>query len=251
MTSPRRAGSISVRDGHIVLSELTEDEVRAKIDLLRSDLAWLHTDCKLVPSVAKNDPRDAIIQFRNEEGGRFFDDIFASDGSERVLLSDDFHLRQWAEGLFGTKCAWIQALLFHLEAAGRIPIHTTVKGTVQLCQLGQEALSINSERLLAGAEMLKSGEVTDKDFEILCSLLGQPGADMPSHVEVASWTIKGLWMVSDKSHFRERTTSTILRKLIRHQGSSSKIALDAIQALLPDGRIHEYIARWKIGHFIC
>jgi hypothetical protein len=249
-TGTRKAGSIAVRDGQIVLSELTEEEVNNKIDLMRSDLEWLKSECELVPAVAKADPDDAVIRFRREEGGRFFDDIFAADGSGRVLISDDFHLRQWAEGLFQTRSAWIQALLFHLEDTGKLPIQTVIKSTIQLCHIGEEALSTNSERILTAAEMLSSGELSEAEFTIFCSLLGQPGADIRSHVEVTVLAIRGLWEIGSLAPVREKTTGIILRSLTRFQRGDTRVVLDTVQTLLRDERIRRYIAGWRTGHFL-
>ena len=53
-----------------MLSELTEEEVNKKIDLMRSELEWLKSECELVPAVAKADPDDAFSRFHREEGGR-------------------------------------------------------------------------------------------------------------------------------------------------------------------------------------
>lgn len=249
-TGTRKAGSIAVRDGQIVLAVLTEEEINEKIDLMRSDLEWLKSECELVPAVAKVDPDDAVVRFRREQGGRFFDDIFAADGSGRVLISDDFHLRQWAEGLFQTRSAWIQALMFHLEGTKQLPIQTVVKSTIQLCNIGEEALSTNSERILTAAEMLLSGELSEADFTIFCSLLGQSGADMRLHVEVSILAIRGLWEIRSLAPVRERATSIILRSLTRFQGGQTRVVLDTIQTLLPDKRIRQYIAAWRIGHFL-
>ena len=249
-TGTRKAGSIAVRDGQIVLSELTEEEVNKKIDLMRSDLEWLKSECELVPAVAKADPDDAVIRFRREEGGRFFDDIFAADGSGRVLISDDFHLRQWAEALFQTRSAWIQALLFHLEDTGKLPIQTVIKSTIQLCHIGEEALSTNSERILTAAEMLSSGELSEAEFTVFCSLLGQPGADIRSHVEVTVLAIRGLWEIGSLEPVREKTTGIILRSLTRFQRGDTRVVLDTVQTLLRDERIRRYIAGWRTGHFL-
>tara|TARA_B100001179_G_scaffold229607_1_gene215646 strand:+ start:1319 stop:4870 length:3552 start_codon:yes stop_codon:yes gene_type:complete len=249
-TGPRKAGSIAVRDGQIVFSELTEEEVNKKIDLMRSDLEWLKSECELVPAVAKADPDDSVIHFRREEGGRFFDDIFAADGSGRVLISDDFHLRQWAEGLFQTRSAWIQAILFHLEDTGKLPIQTVITSTIQLCHIGEEALSTNSERILTAAEMLLSGELSEAEFTIFCSLLGQSGADIRSHVEVTVLAIRGLWEIGSLAPVREKTTGIILQSLTRFQRGDTRVVLDAVQTLLRDERIRRYIVGWRTGHFL-
>ncbi len=246
----KKTSTIALHDGKLLMSESTEDEIKARIELLRSDLDWLQNDCILLPTVAKTDPSDEIIRFRNKEGGRFFDDIFAADGSDRILLSDDFHLRQWAEALFGVRSAWLQALLFHLEEAGRIDIETVVRSTVHLSEVGEEALSLNSERLVTAVSMLSSGQLSDAEFETFCALVGQAGAEMRSHITAAASAIGEIWSRRSLSSYREKATSTILRKLIRNQGESYKDVLLIIRRMVNDRNITQYIEGWQRGHFL-
>lgn len=249
-TGTKRAGSISIRNGQIMLTEQSEEQVSNKVAILRSDLEWLKLDCALVPAVAKADPDDAIIRFRQEKGGQFFDDIFAADGSGRILISEDYHLRQWAEGIFKTRGAWIQALLFHLETAGRIDGQTVVRSTVQLCCMGEDTLSTNAEALLAAAGMLSSGKLSDEEFTIFCSLLGQKGADVPSHIDVSVSAIRALWAIRGLTSVSEKATSIVLRSLTRLQGSDTRVVLNTVQTLLRDERIRRYISGWRVGHFL-
>ncbi|TDE32925.1 PIN domain-containing protein [Antarcticimicrobium sediminis] len=246
----RRAGSMSYQDGRIVMSEMSEEEIGEKVSLHQADLDWLHASCKLIPAVAKEDPADEIIRVRNSPGGAFLDDLFACDGSSRILVSDDLHLRQWGQGLFSVKGVWIQALLFHLEEELLISPQKVVSATIHLLGAGEQALSISSVRLLIGAEMMNSGELTEQDFQLLSSVIGQPGAEMASHIKVALEAINGLWTTGSTLPVKHRATSIILRNLVRHQGSNSALVMDTIQTLakLPD--IREYMKNWRIGHFI-
>lgn len=246
----RKAGSIAFRDNQIVLSELTEEEFDGKIEVMRSDLEWIKSECKLIPSVAKTDPNDVIIRFRQEKGGRFFDDIFAAYGSDRVLISDDFNLRQWADGLFEIRSAWMQALLFHLEENGNLPVQTSVKSTILLCQIGETALSTNSERIITATKMFSSGEISEAEYKAFCSLLGQAGADMKSHVEVAVSAISALWDFRTLSPERERATSIILRCLVRLQEGNTRRVLDTVETILRGCDASRYIAGWRVGHFL-
>jgi hypothetical protein len=211
---------------------------------------WLQTKCTLLPAVAKTDPIDAVIRFRNEAGGRFFDDIFAADGSDRILISEDYHLRSWAETLFGVRGAWIQALLFYLEDQNRISVESAIKATLQLQYLGEDALSTNTNRLLVAAEMMATGEMSDIEFARYSSLLGQKGAEMRSHIEVALATIKGLWTIGSRNSVRERATGIVLRNLTRLQGTDSRVVLDKIQTLNRNPFADQYIKNWRIGHFL-
>lgn len=249
-TGSRKAGSMAVRDGEIILSERTEDEVNKEIALMRTDLEWLKTECKLIPAVATVDPDDAIISLRCEEGGGFLDDIFASDGSGRILISDDFQLRRWAEELFNNKSTWIQALLFHLEEVNKLPIQVVVKSTVYLCEVGEHALSITIRGVWAAAKMLASGELSDGEFELFCSPLGQSDANMETHICVAIDAIIGLWCTDSLKTVREKATSVILRNLIRYQGESARAVLDTVQKLVWYRDIENYIVGWRAGHFV-
>ncbi|MDA5635596.1 hypothetical protein PL640_20860 [Agrobacterium sp. ST15.16.024] len=246
----KRSSTIAVRDGSLVISDSTEEEVKSRIELLRSDLNWLQHDCLLLPTIAKADPSDEIIKFRNRDGGRFFDDIFAADGSDRLLLSDDFHLRQWATGLFGVQTAWIQALLFHLEDAGRIDTKMVVRSTIHLSGVGEEALSLNTTRLVAAVLMLSAGELDDAEFDLYCALLGQSGAEMRSHIPVAVSAIKEIWTRHTLTQYRGKATSVILRKLVRNQRENYKVVLDAVRRLVRDKDIVEYVDGWRTGHFL-
>ncbi|UWP88440.1 PIN domain-containing protein [Aliiroseovarius crassostreae] len=246
----RRAGSMSYKDGRIVLSEMSEEEIKDKVRLHQADLDWLQASCELIPAVAKEDPSDEIIRVRNSPGGEFLDDLFACDGSGRVLVSEDLHLRQWGQGLFGTNGVWIQALLFHLEEELLISPQKVVSASVQLLGAGEQALSINSFRLLIGAKMLISGELTEQEFQLLSSVIGQPGAEMASHIEVALEVIIGLWTIGSTLPIRHRATSIILRNLVRHQGGNSAVVMDTIQTRVKLLDIKEYMQNWRTGHFI-
>lgn len=241
---------LSFRDGQIVMTETPEEELEAKLELMRSDLDYLQKKCVRLPSVAKVDPPDEVIRFRREAGGRFFDDIFAADGSDRVLISEDFHLRSWAEGLLGVRGAWVQALLFHLEDHNRISVEDVVKGTIQLQHLGEDALSTNADSLLAAAEMMGAGEISEDEFARYSALLGQKGSEMRSHVQVAEATIRELWSIKSLVDVRERATGIILRNLTRLQGADSRVVLETVQTLNRNAYADQYIKNWRIGHFL-
>lgn len=246
----RRTGNISIRDGQIIMTETSEEDVVAKLDMLHADLQWLQSRCAVLPAVAKIDPPDEVIRLRREAGGRFFDDVFAADGSDRLLISDDFHLRNWAEGLFEVPGAWMQALLIHLEEQKLISVETVIIGTLQLQYLGEDALSTNADRLMAAAEMMASGEMSEDDFAKYSSLLGQKGADMRSHVEVTLATIQGIWTVPSLTAVREKATGIILRNLTRLQGTDARVVLDTIQTLNRNAFAGQYLRHWRVGHFL-
>lgn len=246
----KRTGSLSYRDGRMVLTERNAQEVADQIALFESDLNWLKSDCSVVPAVAESDPDNAVIQLRSQAGGQFLDDVLAADGSKRVLISEDFHLRQWGAELFSIEGAWIQELLFYLQTLGLITSVEVIKGTINLLDAGEQHLSISPERLWAAAGMKKDNDISENEFELICSLIGQEGADLESHARVAISAIHGLWNIDELSSVKHMATSTILRKLTRMKGVSYQRLLETIVDVFDDPRIREYIIGWQKGHFL-
>lgn len=50
------------------MTETSEEDVVAKLDMIRADLRWLQSRCAVLPAVAKIDPPDEVIRFRREAG---------------------------------------------------------------------------------------------------------------------------------------------------------------------------------------
>ncbi len=245
----RKSGHMALRNGQLYLSELSEEEISSRIRLAVDDAAWVEKFCKVVPAVAASDPPDEILRFRTEEFGRFLDDLFACNGSGRILISDDMHLRNWGAGLLEVKSAWIQSLIFHLESADRIAPEKVVSSTIALLEAGEAALSFSSERMIVAANMLHRGDISDEQFQTLCSIFGQPGADIKSHATAALKFINEMWADGSLLPIRERATSYILRKLIRNLGGNSGTLVDEMIAAMGSGPAKQYITIWRIGHF--
>lgn len=242
--------TIGVQDGRILLTEMTETELNDRLGLMRSDLSWLKTDCVLIPAVARTDPDQSVISLRRLDFGGFVDDLLAADGSGRVLLSDDFHTRQLGLALFGIDSSWLQALLFHLEEHGFIEMEEAVQSTIKLCEVGEEALSITSARICLAATMLNNGALRDRDFAFICDLVGQPGAEMNSHIPITASILFEIWEDRQLKAIRDRVSSILLRKLVRNCSGNYREVLAALKRQFRSGPIRNYIDDWQTGHFL-
>lgn len=107
------------------------------MELLEGDANWITERCDILPAVATADPPNVIRQFRSHPSGAFLDDILAADGSRRVLLSEDMHLRDWARELYGLQSCWLQAVLLYLADRNYIDDRKLVECTGHLIGLGQ------------------------------------------------------------------------------------------------------------------
>ncbi|MCV6574355.1 MAG: hypothetical protein OIF58_01330 [Cohaesibacter sp.] len=246
----RTAKSMSYQNEKIRLHEISDDIITQKIETARSELRWLTDSCEIVPAVAKADPDEALLRFRNDEGGYFLDDLFACSGSGRVFLSEDFFLRFWGREFFGVNSCWVQSLLFYLEDKGKISSEMVVSATIELLELGETTLSTNSHRLLVGAKMYKDREITRDQLVMLCSLIGQPGANLDAHLKVALFTIHALWSSHSLFPVRQAVTSEILRSLVIRQRKSRYKLLDALRSEFIGYDLIEYLDNWQKGHFL-
>jgi len=249
-TGEKKAARLAMHDDGLVMSEQSQEQIENRSALLQADLQWLKNECELIPSIAKRDPADQIIKFRKNEGGRFFDDIFASDGTDRVLISEDFHVRQWGKEFFAIKASWLQALIHYLEEKRKISLEKSVTSTLELIRIGEHALTTNSARLLQAAKMWAAGEWTEDQFVDFCSIIGQDGAGFISHWDVGYKTIRGLWGINGLDSVRAKSTSILLRNLIRIQPEITKQILDAAEANIQERELSDYIRSWRIGHFV-
>jgi len=249
-TKEKKAGRLAMRNDQLIMTEQSEKEIEDRLAILRSDLNWLNTCCTLVPAVAKTDPANEIIEFRQNEGGKFFDDIFGSDGTDRILISEDYHVRLWAEKFFGVQSAWLQALIQFLEEKRAIDAERTVTSTLELIAIGEHALTTNSARITIAAKMWATGNWSEQQFKEYCSILGQTGADFLSHWDVGFKSIRAFWNYKELSSIKEKATSLLLRNLMRIQPDVMGKILDAAEENLVDVYLREYLRNWRIGHFI-
>ena len=201
-------------------------------------------------SPAKTDPADIILRFRKEESGKFLDDIFAADGSGRVLISDDFFVRKWAFDILNVDSSWLQALIFHLEENGSLSDEEAVEATIKLIEIGEQSLSVSGSRLIVAVKMLKDNVISLPKIKLLFSLVGQRGADLRSHLDVTVLLLSVVWGDIRYVHIRDKVSSLILNALVRHQGENSAKILDALRGMVKNNLFSKYLEVWRVGHFI-
>ena len=98
--------------------------------------------------------------------------------------------------------------------------------------------------------MYQKGDLSEAEISTLFSVLGQPRAEMNSHLGIAQGLVYGLWQSSKFDHVKELLTSYVLRMLTRHQGANSASIVAAFQNVPGPPRMHRYIYGWRLGHFI-
>jgi hypothetical protein len=89
------------RDGKFYMTERPEEQMESTWATIKSDLDWLTSNADILPARPVQDPPPALRRLGSVKGARFFDDVYAANGSGRILLVDDLFTRQVA-GMLGT-----------------------------------------------------------------------------------------------------------------------------------------------------
>jgi len=111
------AGSMGYRDGQYYLVKRTLEERQKTRETIQSDIQWLTDNAEILPARPMNDPPPILRRLSVVKNARFFDDVFAANGAERLLLVDDLFTRQVAAQL-GTPATSLQRVLMVARSRG-------------------------------------------------------------------------------------------------------------------------------------
>ena len=104
------AGTMGHRGGKFYLTERTQEEKDRTRATISSDIEWLANNAEILPARPVEDPPPAFRRLGSVNGAHFFDDVYAANGSHRMLVVDDLFTRQVA-GMLGTPGTSLQPVL--------------------------------------------------------------------------------------------------------------------------------------------
>jgi Flp pilus assembly protein TadD len=226
-----------------------EDKSRATIS---SDIDWLTKNADLVPARPVKDPPPVFRRLGSVKGARFFDEVYAANGSGRILLVDDLFTRQVA-GLLGTPAAWLQPVLMIARNRGVLSGEQYTKAVTDLADIGQELISVDPPTLAVARKLDRdSGEEgVGRRFKAASSALGGKSADPGSHCLVAATFLDNLWSSQNLKPGDYQVTSHLLQQLLKGRTEDHQAILDVLDQQLAHRRsIRIYLRQWAKGHFL-
>ena len=245
-------GSMTYRDGKFYLIERTEehkDEIRATIS---SDIDWLNNNADVIPARPVKDPPAVFRRLDSAKGARFFDEVYAANGSGRILLVDDFFTRQVA-GMLGTLVTFLQPVLMVARNRGVLAGEQYTKAITDLTDIGHEFISVDPLTLVVARKLdRKSGEEgVGRRFRLASRLLGGTNADPVSHCSVAVAFLDGLWSSQNLKAGDYQVTSHLLRELFKDRTEDYQPMLDFLDRRLANRtNFRRYLRQWAKGHFL-
>lgn len=246
------AGSMGYRDGKFYLTERTaadRDEARA---IITADIEWLSANATILAARPLADPPPALRRLAVARNARFFDDVFAASGTERLLLVDDLFTRQ-VGGLIGVRGTSLQPVLMAARSQGILTETRYAKALTDLIGIGQTFISIDATTLRNVRQLDADGGEpgVGRRFTTALRALGGRHADPASHCAVVIEYLSEIWSNSPISLGDCAATSSLLRALLRERTHDYAAILYAIHAHLR--RKHgfsTYLHDWARGHFL-
>ncbi|MBX9591705.1 MAG: hypothetical protein K2X43_20635 [Hyphomonadaceae bacterium] len=246
------AGTMGYRCGKLYLTERTAEQKESTRTTIKSDLDWLTNNAEVLPARPVKDPPPVFRKLGSVKGARFFDDVYAANGSGCILLVDDLFTRQVA-GMLGTPATSLQPVLMKARDRKILSAEQYAKAITDLADIGQEFISIDPPTLVFSRKLdHENGEEgIGRRFKAATKALGGKRADPGSHCSVAAAFIDALWS-SDRLQPRDyQATSHLLRELLKDRTEDYQAMLDALdQRLARRTNFRIYLREWARGHFL-
>lgn len=242
-------------EGKLTLTELHEtnrEEARAELERLRS---WASANCVVLPAIGR-----AALDARTRElldltGREQADPILIANGDERVLISDDHHLRQLAVSQAGVRGVWLQPLLMAAVDRGTLSLADYASAVAKMLEWNLSFVSLHAAFLKEHAS--RNGWHMSSELRRGLETLGLPHADFASSVGVGFAFLRLVWSSNASLDQRRRLTFGLLNALTEHHWTSWESILAAalsVRASLPStwgtAQYDLAIRDWCLGHFL-
>ena len=139
-------------------------------------------------------------------GDAFVPAVIAS--RDRLLLTDDMKMRQWAGRAFGTKSVWLQPVLMSALQAETMDWPDYCEALVRLAAHRHGHVFMGAQVLLSVFERDTSAELVK--LEALCAYVGAASAEHHSLVASVAAVVNAIWADAESADAKVRTATDLL-----------------------------------------
>jgi tetratricopeptide (TPR) repeat protein len=245
------SGTIGYRNGRLYLAARTEAEAEQTRTVIKSDIAWLTTNADIVPVVPAQEPPIHMRRLGSMRGARFFDEVYAASGTEKLLLVDDLFTRQ-AGAMMGVVGTWLQPVLMIARAKGLMSAMDYAKALTDMIGAGMAFISVGPQTLVSAYQLdREAGEAgAGRRLSLAARSLGGRNADIGSHCGVAIAFLRFLWSDDGTDHEKFAATSALLRSLLSGRTEDYLEILNTLEHHVRRANFSEYLRGWTRGHFL-
>lgn len=241
--------NISWRDGQYFRDEITDEHLQSVLKMLDDDMHWIDQHCKIHPAEGTRELSPQIRKLSGVFDRNFCDTILAADGSNRLLLCEDYAYRMIGAQEFRLKSSWLQPVLVAAQKQNLLTTDGYVEAIINMIDGGFRFISIDAMVLLKVAN--DKNDQGGRKFAKVAEMLGGPDADMASHIKVAANFFTEIWREGDPSLQYQAQTGKILECLMRGQTKSFMAIIEKLRLLVPFSNkgFGRYLIGWLQGHF--
>jgi len=239
-----------------VQQAVTPEMTDTLVDAVDGAIKALNAHCEIMPVDGADDlqiDNPAIDRFT---AGNILDPIHLSRAHNLPLLSEDLHLRQWAEGKGAPAGFWLLAAAHALGQAKVIDdtAYCTAFGRLAFMRHGH--MGLNPEVLVGILTLTSQG---DAMFAAALEYLGGANAEIWSHIEaVVSFGPQVLRSSLDRGRALRSITQCVERLVVGRDTVKSAIIFvvwyrwqrQAKSGNLAARAAAEHLRAWCIGHFL-
>ena len=241
--------TISWRDGQYFRDEITDEQLQHVLKMVDDDLDWIDQHCKILPAEGTRELPPQIRKLSGVFDRKSFDTILAADGSNRLLLCEDYAYRMIGAQEFRLESSWLQPVLMAAQKQNLLTTDRYVEATINMIDGGFRFISIDAVVLLKAAS--DKNDPDGRKFAKIAEMLGGSDADMVSHIRVAANFFTGIWREGDPSLQYQAQTGKILECLMRGQSKAFMTIIKKLRLLvsLRNKEFARYLSGWLKGHF--
>jgi cellulose synthase operon protein C len=243
------------------LQEFSEENIEESIKPFEELMEWCKANCEIVPAVGKKALSEQDKRILTCFDAAFIDTLFAAEGSDRLLLSDDHRYRQCAKLMFGIDGVWTQPLLQTAVATGHFSREKYNDAVIHLLDLNYSFIYIMADNLIFQLEE-NNYEVKGGLSKILAAL-GSKETEILSAISIAADILLFIWNSYISSSKKEKLTYAILNAVtnitkrdqvgilfLLHSALSRRMVIFNLMDEKTFDDIKATFGQWCSGHFL-
>lgn len=240
---------MSFQNGQYFREEITAEKLRGALDEIQNDLNWIEKDCDILPAESDLGVSPTFREISKRFGSDLFDSILAADGSQRILLCEDYLYRLLATQNGKLPATWLQPVLMMARDRNILSPEKYDDAVYYMLDCGFEHIAVDAGSLLRAAKL--ETDVDGKRFKKTAEALGGPSADMKSHIVVAASFLSEIWKEYEPPLESKAQTSKVLECLLKGRGEDFGAIARSLNLLVaaPRNAFKKYLLEWLKGHF--
>jgi len=239
---------MSWQHGKYLREEITADRLSNALHEIQGDLAWIEKNCDILPAESDLEASLEFRQLSRRFDRMFFDTILAADGSNRLLLCEDYHYRSC---LIERKLpsSWLQPVLIMARKKKILSEEKYDDSIYYMLESGFVFITIDTKTLARFAASLTDSE--GRRFRAIAEALGGPDANMESHIFVAASLLSAIWKEHDPPLKSKTQTGKVIECLLRGRDHDVGEIISQLihEVKSPNVSFQRYLQGWLRGHF--